>query len=169
MLSFTSPLINLQSNVWNFGMIVPTEIAEQFLTLNDKRVVCHLNGTLKIHVALMPKGENTWFVNVNKETRKKLKVEEGDMLSVEIETDTTEYGMEAPEEFLELLRQDTPGNKLFKQLSKGKQRALLQIVLTVKHSQKRIERSITILEYLKDVNGNLNFRELHEALKQSRF
>lgn len=169
MLSFKSPLINLQSTVWNYGLMVPTEIARQFLPLNDKRVICHLNGQLKIHVALMPKGDDTWFINVNKETRKKLKIEEGNELFVEIETDTTEYGMEAPEEFLELLQQDHEGNELFKQLTKGKQRALLQIVLTVKSSQKRIERSITIVEYLKDVNGKLDFRALHEALKNPRF
>lgn len=169
MLSFTNPLIDLQSSVWNLGIMVPQKIAEAFLSINDKRVVCVLNNALKIHVALLPKGDNTYFFNVNKETQKELKLVTGSIVKVSMETDNTKYGMQAPEEFLELLVQDPEGRHYFESLSKGKQRNLLHQVLTIKSSLKRAEKSILILEYLKDVKGKLNFRSLNEAYKNSRF
>lgn len=168
-MKFKNPLIDLKSTVWKSGIMVPTEIAKAFLSIHDKRVLCTLNQKVKIHVALMPKGNDTWFFNVNKATKKELGIMEGDLVEVSIETDTTKYGMQAPEEFLELLEQDPEGKIIFESLTMGKQRTLLQQVLTMKQSQKRVEKSIIILEYLKEVNGKINFKSLNEAYKNSRF
>ncbi|MCB9255975.1 MAG: YdeI/OmpD-associated family protein [Chitinophagales bacterium] len=167
--SFTNPLIDLQSSVWKSGVLVPTEIASHFLGINDKRVICTLNQKKSIHVALMPKGNNTWFFNINKECQKELQIKLGDMLEISIETDESKYGMEAPEEFLELLKQDMAGKSYFEALSIGKQRTLLHQVLTAKSIEKRIEKSIIIVEYLKEVEGKLDYKSLHEAYKNSRF
>ena len=169
MLEFKNPLIDLESNVWKSGIMVPLPIAEQFLPVNDKRVICTLNDQVKIHVALMPKGNNTWFFNVNKETKKALNILNGAIVAVGIETDTTKYGMQAPEEFLELLKQDQEGRKVFEGLTMGKQRTLLHQVLMVRSSIKRVEKSIIIIEYLKEVNGKIHFTTLNEAFKNSRF
>ena len=163
--NFESPLINLKSSVWATGFIVPLPIAQNYLQLNDKRVVCILNDSVKIHAALMPKGKDTWFINVNKQVQKKLQVQEGSILQIEITTDDSKYGMEPPEEFLELLRQDEHGRLIFEQLTMGKQRTLLHIILKIKNVQIRIDKSIKIVEYLKRVNGNLDFKELNQALK----
>lgn len=168
-LNFTNPLIDLKSSVWKSGIMVPLEIASQFLTINDKRVICTLNKQIKIHVALMPKGDNTWFFNINKETQKALQIQEGSLVEVAIQTDESKYGMEAPEEFLELLLQDHEGRKIFESLTMGKQRTLLHQVLSAKSDEKRIQKSIVILEYLKSVNGNLDFKSLQEAYKNNRF
>jgi hypothetical protein len=62
---FSNTLIDLKSSVWSHGLIVPLKIISKFLKLNNKWVVCLLSEQEKIHVALMPKGENTWFINLN--------------------------------------------------------------------------------------------------------
>jgi len=162
---FNTTLVNLKSSVWTVGFLVPIDIAENYLKINDKRVICFLNNTLKIHAALMPKGEGKWFVNVNKQIQKKLKITEGSNLFISIQTDESKYGMEPPEEFIELLNQDENGRNIFEQLTMGKQRTLLHLVLKIKSSQIRIDKSIRILEYLKNVNGKLDFKELNQALK----
>lgn len=86
-----------------------------------------------------------------------------------MKTDSSQYGMETPQEFIELLQQESSGREYFEQLTMGKQRALLQLIIKLKSSQKRIEKSIIILDYLKQVEGDLNFKELHVAFKNSRF
>jgi CRISPR/Cas system CSM-associated protein Csm5 (group 7 of RAMP superfamily) len=88
----------------------PLSIAEQFLTLNAERVICTLYNQMKIYVALMPKGKNSGFFNVNKETKKALNILEGFMVEEEIETNRSKYGIQAHEEILELLRQDIEGS-----------------------------------------------------------
>jgi len=168
MQKFKSTLIKLPGNVWDIAFIVPTEIANHYITINDKRVVCVLNNELEIHAALMPKGENVWFINTNAEIRKKLKIGEGDIISVEIRTDTSKYGMPISEEMEELLKQDEIGRSFFENLTMGKQRALIHQVNTLKSSDKRLKKAITMLDYLVRVKGKLDFKELNLAYKNSR-
>ncbi|HIP32236.1 MAG TPA: hypothetical protein EYG86_05705, partial [Crocinitomicaceae bacterium] len=59
------------------------------------------------------------------------------------------YGFDVPEEFEELLRQDDIARERFESLSMGKRRSIIYLILQVKSSQKRIEKSIFLLENLK--------------------
>ena len=66
----------------------------------------------------------------------------------------------------ELLAQDEHGSKVFHDLTPGRQRSLLHLVGKPKSEAIRIKKAITILEYLKSVNGVLDFKELNLAFKQ---
>ena len=169
MYTFKSELIKLSGNVWDIAIIVPTEIAENFLKINDKRVVCIFNNKVKLQAALMPKGKNIWFINLNSPIRKQLKVNEGDIIEVEITTDNSEYGMEVAAVFEELLQQDEQAKELFKALTIGKQRALIHQINTLKSEANQLKKALTMFDYLKNVNGKLDFKELNIAYKNSRF
>ena len=120
---------------------------------------------LPFSCALMPDGIGQYFININKEHRNKLKVIKGSMVTVSSAEDTSEYGMPMPEEMQELLYQDEEGSRVFELLTPGKKRTLLHLIGKIKSSDIRITKSIKIINYLKSVNGKLDFKELNEALK----
>ena len=80
---------------------------------------------------------------------KKLGLELGDTVTVYLEKDTSKYGMDVPEEFEELLRQDDHARQRFEALSMGLQRAVIYMVAQLKSSQKRIDKSLFLMENLK--------------------
>ena len=80
---------------------------------------------------------------------KQLKVHLGDEVEVELVRDHSKYGFDVPEEFEEVLRQDDEARRRFESLSMGKQRAIIYIVIQLKSSQKKIEKSLFLLENLK--------------------
>ena len=115
----------------------------------------------------MPGSNGQYFINVNKDHQKGLKIQPGDDLSVSLVPDESEYGLPMPEELAELMKQDPEGDKIFHQLSRGKQRTLLHLIGKPKSAEIRLRKAITIINYLKEGNGKLDFKELNEAIKLS--
>jgi hypothetical protein len=167
---FIAKLENFQdSNLWSYYIAVPDKISKKLIEGKDRRVVCDINSKVKIQVALMPSSKGFYFINLNKTVRTKLKIDKGDEMTVTLTKDRSEYGIGVPEFFKELCYQDLEGSDVFHKLTIGKQRTLLHYMGTVKSEQKQLERAMIILDYLKSVNGNLVFKELMEAFKNSRF
>jgi hypothetical protein len=152
------------SNLWYFYIMIP-DVVSQELVKTSRRVLATLNTTITFPCALMPDGNGQYFININKEIRTKLKASKETVLTVSIVSDTSEYGMPMPEELAELLLQDEEGQLVFDKLTPGKKRTLIYLVGKVKSSDIRITKSIKIINYLKSVNGKLDFKELNEALK----
>jgi uncharacterized protein YdeI (YjbR/CyaY-like superfamily) len=73
-----------------------------------------------------------------------------------------------PEEMLELLQIDNDGNKIFPDLTPGKQRSLLFIIGKPKNSDTRLRKALITIDYLKSVNGKLDFKELHAFYKDRK-
>ena len=166
-MTFKGIIQKLDSNVWSHCVFVPLEYSEKLIEGTDRRVICTINDNVTIHAALMPNGGNEYFINLNKDVRKELGVDIGSTIEISLKKDTCKYGMPMPLEFQELLEQDELGNTTFHSLTIGKQRNLIHIVGKFKSEEKRIEKSIIILEYLKSVNGKLDFKELNLAFKNS--
>lgn len=118
---------------------------------------------------MLSNGAGDYFVMVNKEIRKKLKIETGDTLSITIKKDASKYGMAVPEAFSELCQQDPEGNDVFHGLTPAKQRTLLHVMGKPKSEQKQLEKVLIVFDYLKSVSGELDFKELNEAFKNNRF
>lgn len=166
--SFTSTLERFgNTNLWHSFVTVPASIAEQFIEGNSRRVVCTLNQTETFHAALMHSGKGDYFINVNAAIRKKLKLREGDDVLVNLEKDTSEYGLPVPEEFKELLAQDPEGNRLFHAHTLGKQRTLLYIIAKPKDPALRIRNGIAVLEHLKRNNGAVNYKQLNTDIRNT--
>lgn len=153
--------------LWDYRILIPEPIAQDFLNAKIKRVICTLNNTISFHCAIMPSGDGSHFLLVNKENRKKLKLSAGDDIKVKLEEDTSKYGMALPEEMEELLLMDEEGSQAFHSLTAGKQRSLLYIIGKPKSSDIRLKKAVVVLDYLKMTGGKLDFKELNEAFKQS--
>lgn len=164
---FTSTLGKFEGNLWYFYLPVSAAIAQSFIKGKDRRVLCTLNQTITFQAALMPSGDGNYFININKQTRTKLKLQEGSDVNVFLEKDESEYGLPVPEEFAELLKQDTIGSDYFQALTPGKQRTLLYIIAKPKAVDLRIRNGMVILEHLKRTKGVVNYKLLNLEMKQS--
>jgi hypothetical protein len=166
--TFTSLLESFDSDLWHFHFCVPDDIAQPFLEKNAKRVVCQINGHMEFHCALMPRGDSQYFINLNKERRKKLGLKLGDSIQACIWEDDSKYGLPMPEELGELLKLDDEGSHYFHALTPGKQRSLIHIAGSPKRSETRLNKALIIVDYLKSTGGRLDYKELNEAFKQGR-
>lgn len=153
------------SKVWGTHVFVPAEIVQKFADQKITRFLCTLNESVQINSGLMPNGNGAYFITINKEVVKKLKLEVGKDVSLYLEEDKSKYGMPMPEEFQEIMYQDPEVDQIFHALTPGKQRSLLYMIAKPKGVETRIKKAIVISEYLKDCKGKLDYKELNQAFK----
>lgn len=94
-------------------------------------------------------GNKSAYITFSKARMNALDLHFGDKVTVQLILDTSEYGFDVPEEFEELLKQDDMANQRFESLTKGFRRSIIYLVLQLKSSDKRIAKSIFLLENLK--------------------
>ncbi len=123
--------------------------AKPWVKENNHRVIGTINGKVDFHCGIMPKKEGGFYVNIGSTLCKKLKLKEGDSLTVTFKPDTSPYQFEMPEELNEVLATDGKAHKVFHTLSEGNQRGLIYLVNQVKSTDKRVERALRIAEQLK--------------------
>jgi Bacteriocin-protection, YdeI or OmpD-Associated/Domain of unknown function (DUF1905) len=116
---------------------------------NNKRVICTINKTEKLHCAIMPKKDGGHFVMISSSICKKLKLKVGTEIEASFVIDKTEYQFDMPEELKEVLDTDEEANKIFHALTPGNQRGLIYLLSLVKSSDKKIERALKIAERIK--------------------
>ncbi len=138
---------------------VPAEVVEAVGGFNT-RLLCSLNGHKKMHSGLMGKGDGRGMIIVNKKRQKEWCLNFGEEITATIELDHSKYGVEMPEELEALLEQDTEGCLLFETLTPGQQRYIIGYVDGVKSIQKRIDRAILLINNLKTMVENFDFRYL---------
>ncbi|QDH80070.1 DUF1905 domain-containing protein [Echinicola soli] len=160
---FSTHLEKFDSNLWQYHLPVPDDIAITFIEGEDRRVICKI-GTISFHAALM-KSKAYWFILFNTSLREKLGFQGGEKVTIRLEKDRSEFGHDMPEELQVLLDQDEEGNRYFRSLTIGKQRSLVYIVTKVKNSNSRLNKALAIVEHLKEVNGVLDFKMLNEKIK----
>jgi hypothetical protein len=153
---------------WHF-IPVTAKIGEKFEKKDgSRRVVCTINGTETFQCALLP-SDGDFVIVVNKVKRDKLKIVDGDKITIELKTDDSKYGLPMPAEFKEVLKQDPAGNKLFHSLTPGKQRSVLYLIGKVKDVDRRIHTALTVIEHLKKNDGKIIGDQLQGELKRPVF
>jgi hypothetical protein len=163
--TFQTSVNKFDDSLWSFHLKVPEEIYQLFAEKNIKRVLMQINNSKKLHAGFMPEGNGRYFLMLSKNLMKQLQLAIGQSVKVVIEEDTTRYGMPISTEMKELLELDPEGEAYFHKLTPGKIRSLLHFVNKLKSSDKRIEKSVIILEHLKANNGSLDWKALHDAFK----
>ncbi len=116
---------------------------------SNKRVICTINKTEKLHCAIMPKKDDGHFIMISTSICKKLKLKVGMEIEASFVIDKTEYQFDMPEELKEVLDTDAEANKIFHALTAGNQRGLIYLLSLVKSSDKKIERALKIAERIK--------------------
>jgi hypothetical protein len=113
------------------------------------RLICTLNGRHSFHCGLMALGGGSGYLTLSRQRMAEIGARPGDSLRVALRVDESKYGMEMPREFREVLRQDREGRKRFEALKPGKQRTILYHVAGTKDVDRRIDRSLRLVENLK--------------------
>lgn len=160
-----STIEDFNNKLWRHHFVVPTEIAKQFIEGDNRRVICTIMDGHKMNCALMA-AEGYWFILLNKGIRTKCGLDTGDKITVQLEKDRSEYGMEMPEEMLVVMDQDETGTRYFKSLTMGKQRSLLYIINQVKNPDSRINKALAIMDHLTEAQGTLDFKALNVKIKE---
>lgn len=167
-MEFISQVEELNSNLWKYHTLVPAEVSMALLDgSKDRRVICTVNNEHSFHCALMPKGDGSYFIMLNKSIREKLNLDTGSKVHISLEKDNSEFGMEIPEEMSVSLESDPEANDIFQTLTPGKQRTLIYMVNGVKSSQKKINKSLVILEHLKNNDGKIDYKQLNMELRSA--
>ena len=167
--SFRAPVeYETNSLGWNSFVIVPNAISDDVRkTVKDRRIIATFNDVIVQHCAMMPKGNDTYFIFVSKELHKKLDILKGEEVDIAIKPDTSKYGVPMDEEMKVVFQEEPLAFNFFERLTPGKQRALIHIVKKVKNPDLRIKKSLTIAEHLIRNKGKLDFKELNEDFRRS--
>ena len=164
--NFKARILKFETGLWSFHIIVPQEVYNAMTMDGKKRVMCRIEGNEQFHAGFMPDGKGNYFIKLNKEKMKSFQLNLGQEVDVYLEKDTSKYGMAMPEEFNVVLAQDIEGAEFFESLTDGKKRTLIYMVSLVKNSDKRITKTLIILDHLKANAGKLDFKALNEAFKE---
>lgn len=114
----------------------------------NKRVFIQIQSE-RWQAGIVALGEGRGYITLSKARMKKLDLHFHDEIEFQIEPDDSEFGMEMAEEFAEILKQDPEAKARFEGLKKSIQRYMLYYVLQVKSPNKRLERSLMLLNNLK--------------------
>lgn len=161
-------ILELSTNkLWGCHFAVPQVVAEA-MPMRDqtRRVVCVLNDKIEWQCALLPRGDGSYLITVNKKLQTTLRIQPGSPVRVSLRPDESEYGLPMPEELAELLAQDEEGHRLMHALTPGKLRTLLYIVGKPKTSDKRLQCALVIVEHLKQTGGKIDYKLLNVSLKE---
>ncbi len=164
---FTSILATTDSDPpWHILRVPKAEVADFGFKGNLRRVLCSLNGTEFFNCSLFP-SKGDYFLTLNKKLRTELGIEVGDSVEICLKKDESKYGMPVPGEFVEVLRQDPEGQRLFDALSPGDQRLMLKLVVFVKDVDRRIARALAGMALLKAMGGKFDYNMQHAAMRLS--
>lgn len=163
---FSAPLEAAKTKIFKWQLRVPAEVTAAFLASPTKRrVVCALNGEELHQCALTPIGDGVYVIKVNQGRIKKLSLELGKDVRVDLFPDDSKYGLPMPEEMAAVLAEDKEGDQLFHALTPGKLRTLLYIVGQGHDSDNKLWRAVQILEHLKARSGKIDYKALNQDLR----
>ena len=131
---------------------IPDAIAKPFAIVKKPRVKVTARyeaKTLEFHAALQ-KRKGDFYITSGKLYQKELGIfSANEPFSIQLQEDTTEYGVHMPKELEAVLESDPQAYEAFKELTDGKKRSLIYHIKRIKTSQIRIDKALLISENLK--------------------
>lgn len=118
-------------------------------SIYNQRVDISVNAIIHWKGGTVALGNEKAYITFSKARMKEANVALGDKVTVQLKPDDSEFGFDVPQEWEAVLEQDPMAKERFLTLKKGLQRATIYLVLQVKSSQGRIDKSLGILENLK--------------------
>lgn len=153
--------IDKLSYLKTFYLEIPATIVKKIGGIGKVRLICEVNKALSFQCGLMSLPEGKAYISINSKRMKELGVEMGDSVNVILTEDTSEFGVDVPEELTELFKQDPEGKDRFDLLKPGMQRYILNYVNTVKSPQLRVDKAFMLISNLKNLTpGKETFKEI---------
>lgn len=140
---------------------VPEGIVHQLGGMEQTRYHCAVNGDTSFRAGLVALGEGRAYITFNSARMKSAGLSIGNTIEVHLEADTSEYGMDMPEELEAVLAQEPGAWERFHALPKAVQRYIIYYVSGVKRTEKRIARALLLIgNLMRLAPGETNFRKL---------
>lgn len=156
----------VDNRVYNYHLPISADFGQQFIDGTNRRITClFVKQNISIQTSLMPYPEG-YFILMNQKLVNQLNISTGDKVIIDIEKDDSEFGMPVPDELVVVFEQEPEAFEFFNQLTDGKKRNLIYIVNKVKNTDSRLNKSLAIVDHLKDVNGKLDFKMLGQKIKE---
>ena len=164
-ITFESEIFRLDKLKLNYveidESVLSKTVSKPDKTIYNQRFIIKINDSETWQAGAVALGNNKGYITVKNAILKKNALREGDLVTVHLEKDNSEFGMEFSDELKEVLFQDPEGERRFNLLPKSKQRYIIYYVNQVKSSQKRIERALMLITNLKKTaEGQEEFRVL---------
>lgn len=155
------------SLMWHYFVNIDSEVAQLFIDGVDRRVICTLPDGNQFHCVLFSSKEGGYNILINKKRRDKLGLRPGNVFEIELEKDTSPYGMEMSDEFAMVLEQDEEGSHVFHALTPGLKRTLIYFSDNVKSSDIKIRRAWVVMRHLAECDGKPDFKRLSAMIKEA--
>lgn len=152
-------------DIYHTFFYVPDDVVYQLTDGTNRRVVCTVNGEVKYHCAIHGDGTGKHRIMLNQQRCKQLRLLRGDVIDVELQKDTSEYGVEMSEELREVLDQNADADRIFHEFTKGMQRTLIYWVDNVKSSEIKIRRALVMTDHIVNQNGKPDYKLLNVEMK----
>ncbi|MBK8632909.1 MAG: YdeI/OmpD-associated family protein [Saprospiraceae bacterium] len=143
------------------------EIAEALFFNNTRRILLTDGIIAPLHMSIA-KNKDFYYILISKDLLKQFKKKPGELLSLQIQSDRSEYGYPLPEEFAAIFEYDDEARVWFEKLTPGNQRNLIRAIMIVKSDQLRAEKSLIMMEHLKRQKGKVDYKLLREDMKSGR-
>ena len=133
------------------GLLVPEIIAQPFVDAKHSRVAlkAYFEGREIAFHGKLHFYSGRYMISFGKRYQKQLGVDRSDFFELQLFEDTSEYGVEMPEEFKVVLETDEEAHECFRKLTDGKKRSLIYYITRFKNSQTRIDKALVISENMK--------------------
>jgi len=164
LIEVNTALEKFDNNLWGFHLPLPINILDQLGTEN-RRVMFRILPSITLFNAGIMYSKAYPFLLLNTNNVKALRLTIGKKVTIEVESDLSDFGMDMPVELQELFNQDVSAKAYFDELTKGKQRSLIYIVSKVKNTHSRLNKALAIADHLNTSNGKLDFKQLNERIK----
>ena len=155
------------AGVYATVFLIPADAIVEILARgkNANRVICRINDEGEVHAGLMHDGQGGYFMLVSKPLCKVYGLKVGEVATLDLRPDDSDYGLPVPEEARELWDLDPEARSAFHSLTPGQQRNLLYQIDKLKRPESRAKKTVQIHEYLKSVEGKLDYRQLNAYIK----
>ncbi len=161
MISFETHIGKLDYLLGVNYIFIPAKILIECGGIKSGRWICHVHNQIHFQCGFVSLSEGNAYITLNKSRMKKLNLQTGDPVKVQLEKDESEFGLDMCEELETLLQQDTEGMDRFKTLSPGVQRYIIFYVSQVKNPHLRLDRSILLIGNLKQIpKGKETFKAI---------
>lgn len=167
-MEFTTQLSkDTRTDLYHWYFPVPSNVAQKLITPQHKRVVATVNGAVTYHCAIYGDGAGGYRILLNQKRCKQLGLVQGENIHVQLEKDTSEYGVPISDALREVLNQNPEADKLFHQLTKGTQRTLIYWSDNVKSEDIKIRRALVMTDHLVNQGGKPDFKALNLEMKKA--
>lgn len=125
----------------------------------NQRVIVKVNDKVEWQGGIVALGEGKGYITISKARMKELDVHNKEKVHLVLSKNTSEYGIDFPEELMYILDQDPEAKKRFEALTIGKRRTILYYIVQAKGIDRRIERALLYMNNLKKCTpGKETFR-----------